>query len=94
MARLKTTDVYERLQGKYDPELVKILAHLVERDDVAHMQLTTCAQTINQLIDRFADIISIVGKNQEQVAKKLGFKNVKSMIESFEEKDDSTDATG
>lgn len=97
MARIQGREVYERLHGKVDPELVSILVSIVERQQVQHQQIMSMAEGHNKILDMMADIIRATGnvaKVGESISQRLGFgKDVKSMVESFSEQDDDTGPT-
>lgn len=97
MARVQAREVRERLQGKVHPELVDIICSMAERQQVQHEQMMSVAEAVNKLMDQFTDVVMASGRiadGQKKLAKKLGFgTDVKSMVESFNEKDDDTGST-
>lgn len=96
MARLKTTDVYAQLQGRYDPVLINIIVSIVERQEVQHAQMMSCAEGINHVLDKMIEISQATGniaRSQTLISGKLKLGDMKSVVQSYEEKDDDPNPT-
>lgn len=96
MSRIQAREIYEKLHNKVDPELVRILASLAERQQVQHQQIMSMAEGHDKILDMMAQVIQASGsvaKVGDKIAAKMGFSNASDMVKSFDEKDDDSGPT-
>lgn len=89
---MKVREIYEKLQGKYDPELVGIIARLAENNATMKQQLLTVATLIDGLQNHIGElhrVMGVVGTQHASVMKKLGLvSDATDMVKSYDPKDD------
>lgn len=97
MASLKARDIIQKLDGKYDPQLINILCAMVERDEVNHRGIIQVAEAYDRLVNMFTRVIhgtKGMENNTQKLMARLGLgESVSKQVESLSESDDSTDAT-
>ena len=65
--KMTAREVRERLRGKVDPELLKILEALAERQSVFHQQLMDAADTINNSVDMMGNLLHVMKSMQGEI---------------------------
>lgn len=97
MAMLKARTILEKLQGKYDPEIISILCSLAERDDVQHKQIMQLAEAYDRLVNMFSRVAQGAMKSKDVMDKlltKMGVSGHESVnVKSIAEDDDREGGT-
>ena len=97
MARVKAREVFEKLQGKFPPEAVEILASLAERQEVQHLQIKELAILVNKLMDQWQMFLNNAGVERDKLNKLLKGRGLAVdatvQVDSYAEQDDDAGPT-